>query len=181
MLPPENPWPAVIVLLCVAIGFGLSWNSSRKKSSLAIALISLGLGIGCYAWSQLVDTPSKQVIKNLHDLVQAFENQNAPKVMSYFSKQANIPASMETLIGQVKVKDHLRITDVSVTLKQQNSLAILHFRANGGFTYGSMGAVEHFPTRWELEWQREANEWKIVEIRRLHLMNGAVVGLLSGN
>lgn len=181
MLPPENPWPVLLLLICVAIGFGLSWASSKKKSSLAVALIALGLGTGCYAWSQLVETPSKEIIKNLHDLVAAFENQDGPKVMSYFSKQANVPPGLESIIDQVKVRDHLRITDVSVSFKEQKSLAVLHFRANGGFTYGSMGAVEHFPTRWELDWQRESNEWKIIEVRRLHMMNGKPVGLLSGN
>jgi hypothetical protein len=181
MLPPDNPWPVVIVLMCAASGFGWHWSQSRRAVSAAIGLVLLGIAIGIYAWSQFAETPSKEVIKNLHGLVAAFEDQNVPKVMSYFSKQADLPAAMEEVIPHTKVNGHLRITDVSVQFRQQGSLAILHFRANGSLTYRGFAKVEHFPTRWELDWQREANEWKIVEVRRLHPMNGSVVGLLSGN
>ena len=179
MLPPDNPWPVVLVLLCVAIGFGLSWYGSRKRSALAVSLIALGLAAGCYAWSETIETPSKQIVRNLHEMVAAFEAQDAPKVLSYFSPQANIPPGLEAILSAVKVNDHLRITDVSVRFKQQDSLAILHFRANGGFSYYGT-AVDHFATRWELEWQREANIWKIINVRRLHLMNGSEVSILTG-
>lgn len=181
MLPPDNPWPVVIVLMCVAVGLGLAWNRSRKSyGALAGALIALGVAVGCYAWSQSVETPAKVVTKQLLDMTVAFKNQEVEKTMSYFSKQGNLPSGMESMIKRVKVIGNLPITDISVTFKQQNSLATTHFRANAAFTFDDSATVDHLPTRWELDWQREANEWKVVEVRRLHLMNGTPVNLMSG-
>jgi hypothetical protein len=178
MLPPDNPWPVVLVLLCVAVGFGFSWIGSRKTYALSVALIALGLASGIYAWSISVETPSKVIVKNLHDMVAAFKNHDVPKTMSYFSKQADVPVLLEELIKNVEVRGDIRITDVSVKFTQQNSLGTLHFRANGGFTYRGI-SVESYPTNWELDWQREGKEWKIVQIRRLHFMNGTPVDFQS--
>lgn len=180
MLPPDNPWPVVLVLICVAIGFGLQWTNSRSKSALAICLIAAALGVGCYAWSQFVETPTKVILGQLRDMTNAFQNRDVAKTKSYFSKQANLPPELDTIINLVRVKGNIRLTDLSVKFKEQNSLATSHFRANGSFSYGEVGSVDHFPTRWELDWQREANEWKIIEVRRLHLMNGKEVDIRSG-
>jgi len=180
MLPPDNPWPVLIVLLCVAIGFGLQWYGSKKNSALAVMLLSLGLGIGCYAWSQSVETPTKVITARLHEMTAAFQNQDVAKTKSYFSQQAALPVELDTVISMVRVHGEIRLSDISVILKQQNSLATCHFRANGTFSPATGGAQQYLPTRWELDWQREGNEWKIIAVRRLHMMNGKEVNVITG-
>lgn len=180
MLPPDNPWPVVLVLMCVVIGFGFQWISSRSRSSLSITLIAIGLAIACFAWSQFVETPTKAVVRQLRDMARAFQNHDVAKTKSYFSNQAKLPEDVDSVMALVHVHGDIRLTDISVTFQQANTVAVCHFRANALFSLGATGTPQHFPTRWELDWQREGNEWKIVEVRRLHLMNGKEVGFRSG-
>lgn len=182
MLPTENPWPLAIALVCVAIVCFGRFGSRRQGASLIGGILCLLLAGGCFVLDQLVVTPGEQVVQNIYSLCKDVQRQDVPKVMSYFSNQAPEREVVRTTLDKVKVKDDLRISDVSVTFNGAGSVAISHFRANASITVnvaGFAGDVPYHPTRWEFDWQREAGEWKIIDIRRLHPINGKEVNFLS--
>ncbi|MDB5335447.1 MAG: hypothetical protein JWN70_1066 [Planctomycetaceae bacterium] len=182
MLPTENPWPAAIALVCVAIVCFGRFGSRRQLSSLIGGILCLVLVGGCFVLDSLVLTPSEQVVENIYNLTDAVQRQDVPKVLNYFSNQAPEREVVRTTLEKVKVQKDLRISDVSVTFKGAGSVAVSHFRANASITVnvaGYSGDVNYHPTRWELDWQREAGEWKIIEIRRLNPINGKEVSFLS--
>lgn len=182
MWPTENPWPLMVILVCVAIvGIG-QYATQRRRRSLVVALVSLLLAGGCFVLDQYVVTPAEEVIQNVYDLAVAVEKQDIPKTLNYFSPQAKERAVVEVALHQVKVRDHLRITDLSVTFKAANSLAISHFRANAALHVNLMGMatdLDSHPSRWELDWRREAGEWKIIKVRRLNPINGQEITFMS--
>lgn len=182
MLPTENPWPAAIALICVAIVCFGQFGSRRKLASLIGGVLCLMLAGGCFVLDNLVLTPREQIIKNIYDVSAAVQRQDVKTVLSYFSPQANERDVVRTTLEKVKVGDDLRISDVSVTFKSAESVAIAHFRANASITVnlaGITGGVGYHPTRWEFDWQREAGEWKIINIHRLHPINGKEISFLS--
>ncbi len=182
MLPTENPWPAAIVLVCMAIVFIGIFNSRRKTSSLVGGILCLLLAIGCFVLDSVVLTPGEQVTQNIYDLSEAVKKQDVPKVLSFFSNQAPERDQIKHAVEGVRVHDDLRISDVWVSFTGAGSVAVSHFRANASISVtivGIAGDIGYHPTRWELDWQREAGEWKIIEVRRLHPINGKKVTILS--
>ena len=185
MLPTENPWPAMIVLLCVAVLCVGKWIGRRKIGSLVIAVVCILLGAGCYLLDMYVQTAGELITQNVYDLTTAFQQQNVPKTLGFFSAQA-IPERVliSTALNQVRVGEDLRVSDVSVTFKAANSLAISHFRANASVTINIPGGPHHVsyhPSRWELDWQKEAGEWKIVKVHRLNPITGKETGFMSAD
>ena len=183
MWPTENPWPAMVVLACVAVVCFGQFAAKRKSASLVLGLISLLLAGGCYLLDQIVQTPAEQITQNVYDLTAAFQKQDVQKTLGFFSPRASERAVIETALHQVKVKDDLRITDLSVTFKAANSLGVSHFRANASLhvdVLGMGGDVGYHPSRWELDWQREAGEWKVIRVHRLNPINGNEITFMAG-
>jgi hypothetical protein len=182
MLPTENPWPAMIVLLCVAIVCLVQWTAKRRRIDLILAASCLLLGIGCYALDVFVETPREKIMQNIYDLTSAFQAQDVDKTISYFSPQAPERIVIQSMLSKVKVHNDLRVTDLSVTFKAANSLAISHFRANASVsaTIGTLTTdIPYQPSRWELDWQREAGEWKIVKVHRLNPVTGKEIAFMA--
>lgn len=182
MWPTENPWPAMIALVCVAtVCFG-RYGSRGKLPSLILGLVCLLLAGGCFVLDHFVVTPGEQIAQNVYDLTTAFQRQDKPKTLSYFSPKARERVIIEAALGQVKVQDDLRVSDVSVTFRAANSVAVSHFRANASLSVNMMGVnadLSYHPSRWELDWQREAGEWKITQVHRLHPITGKEIGFMS--
>lgn len=185
MLPTENPWPAMIFLLTVAVICLVQWTATRRRLDLLLGVICLLLGGGCYALDICVETTRERITQHIYDVTSAFQKQDVQKTLSYFSVQAPERETIESNLGKVKVGDDLRITDISVTFKANNSLAISTFRANATISVDLSpipgGNLGHHPSRWELNWQREAGEWKIVKVQRLHPLNGKPIGFMAGD
>jgi hypothetical protein len=182
MLPTENPWPAIVVLVCVAIVFLAQWSSKGKRANLILAAICLLFGVGCYFLDVFVHTPSEVITENIYGLATAFQKHEAQKTLSYFSNRCRELPAVQSALKDVHVGDDLRITDVSVSFKAANSIAISHFRANASvrlelsfFT----GDVGYQPSRWELEWEREAGQWKVMKVRRLNPLTGKEIHFMA--
>ena len=184
MLPTENPWPAMIVLLCMAVVSLVQWGTKRKLKSLLIGLACVLLAAGCYLLDLAVQTPGELITQNVYDLTTAFQKQDVQKTLSYFSPNAKERVVIETSLKLVQVKDDLRVSDVSVTFKSANSLAISHFRANASVSVSLLGVGGDFsyhPSRWELDWQQEAGEWKIVRVHRLNPITGKEISFMAAD
>jgi hypothetical protein len=53
-------------------------------------------------------------------------------------------------------------------MSNENSRAVSLFRANGVVAVKGLGAQQQMASRWQVTWQKEGNDWKIVEVVRLH-------------
>lgn len=164
----ENPWPLVVLL---GIGGGIllaAWSSSRRKVWLAASLSAVGAAVAVYFVERAIVTDRERVEQNVLDLTAAFQRHDRDKTLSFFSLQApewrNI---VELALERVAVKDDLSVKDMSVRLSNENTRAVSHFRANGTVSYEG-NSLGHQPSRWELTWQKEAGDWKIVEVKRLN-------------
>jgi hypothetical protein len=184
MLPTENPWPAMIVLVCVAIVCFARWIARRESTQLIIGIVCIALGLGCILLDVFVETPGERVAQNIYDLTSAFQQQDKQKTLSFFSPRAKERMLIELALDKVHIGSDLRISDVSVTFKAANSLAISHFRANASVSVNMppfAGDLGFHPSRWELEWEREAGEWKIIKVHRLHPITGKEMAFMAGD
>lgn len=132
-----------------------------------------------YHVEQSIVTDAEVVAQSVTDAARAFEQRDVPRTLSFFAQPLH--PIVETAFALVSSIDSLRITDVSVRMLAQNSRARSHFRANGTVTVENHGNIGHQPSRWELTWQKQAGQWKIIKIGRLNPITGEQISLWSGN
>lgn len=169
----------MVVLTTVAAICLIQGSAKRKPAPVILGVVLILLAAGCYVLDLSVVTPREVIMQNVQNLAAAVEEQNVQKTLSYISQQAPERGIIGTLLPRVTV-ENLHITDLSVSFKSDNSVGISHFRANGLISANVGGvsiAKQHEPTRWELEWQQEGGEWKIVKIRRLNPVNGSEISI----
>lgn len=77
-----------------------------------------------------------------------------------------------TALTIVDIPEPVRISDVRTTMSNNNSRAVTQFRASAVVHVAGSADGVHYPTRWELTWQVEQGEWKILRATRLHIMTG---------
>jgi hypothetical protein len=193
----ETPWPPIIV--CVVLGTlsGIAWHSQRRPLYLWGIPLCLVLSGAVYGLEKIIITERERVEIELHHLVDAFvEECETPKdvwqrmgmaagigleskTLSYISPKAeNVRRSAVGALMFVSRIDYLRITDVSTEMKASDSRALTHFRANAGVVVPNIYEGHH-ASRWELTWQREAGEWKVIRAQRLDPITGQEIGTLD--
>ena len=103
---------------------------------------------------------------------------NLSVVIPAYNEAGNIRSTIAELLSAVtRIPD---IKDVQVTLLADETRASTRFRANGTVSFEKTNAG-HQPSRWELKWQREGSDWKIIEVHRLHPLKDEELGMFSGN
>ena len=169
----EDAWSPIV--MCTLIG-GLSLVGALTLQKPKLMLATLVLAIAAvviYFVEQAIVTDTERIELSLQSLVDTFvsESQANPKPQqaicaNYFgARNTRDRHRIAAAVAIVRVED-LRLTDVSIQLTNQGTRAITQFRANGTVRVGAEGG--HYPTRWELSWQKEAGEWKITNTRMLH-------------
>lgn len=166
----ENPWPPIFILSLVACGMFAAWFSQKRVIWLAGGLAAL---IGCgavYSIEQSIITDGEKVEAKVRKLTSDFQKKDREAVLAIFSKQA--PQWRDIAIKaleDVEAQNDLDVKDMSVSLSNEKSQAVSRFRANGTVTYRK-GLSAYHPSRWELHWQKEGNDWKIVDVIRLDIL-----------
>ena len=182
----ETPWPPIIGLCVVGVLLFLGWMSQRKAAFLAGVAVCLALcGIVFVVERQIV-TERERVEQRLLDFAVAFQQDSMrqglvnlvipgpePASLSFISASADGTRRMaEAALNFVDIPEPVRISDVRTTMSNNNSRAVTQFRASATVRAGGLTDGVHQPTRWELTWQREKDEWKILRATRLHFMSG---------
>jgi hypothetical protein len=164
----ENPWPPIFLLGLVALCLFVAWIPQKRGIWLAGSLAAL-LGCGAvYVGEQAVVTDGEKVEAKIRKLVSDFQEKNREAVLGAFSKQAvKWRETAEKALAEVDIEKDLVVKDMSVELFNEKSQAVARFRANGTVSH-KKGISAYHPSRWELRWQKEGNDWKIVEVVRLH-------------
>ena len=163
----ENPWPPILILGMAACGMFAAWYSQKRAIWLAGCLAAL---VGCgaiYFYEKSIVTDGEKVEARILKLVSDFEKKDRDAVVDAISKQA--PKWREIALQaleDVDIQPGLDVKDMSVELFSERSQAVSRFRANGNVTY-KKGMTAYHPSRWELRWQKEGNDWKIVDVVRL--------------
>lgn len=173
----ENPWPLVILCGVVAAILLLVWASRRRLAILLAAGLSVLLGGAVYIVERSIITDSERIEQHVLELTDAFRRKEIPVAVEFFSQQApDLRRLVQVAANLVTIREPLRVTDLHVRMLSQNSRAISHFRANGTISVGTEN-VGHQASRWELTWQREADDWKVIEVERLNPINGSPMPL----
>lgn len=178
----ETPWPPILITLVAAVLLFAAWFSTRRGMFLVGAGLLVILCGAIYIVEQRIITEAERVEQLVLDLTSAFQQKREEQVLEMFSPTASeLRATVKTAMNLVTVHEDLRITDLSVQMKAQDSRAISHFRANATISIGSHGGLGHHPSRWEITWQREADQWRIIRVERLNPVSGEPVFLFDQN
>lgn len=168
----ENPWPPIFLLGITACVLGAAWYSQGRTMWLGGMLACL---LGCvvvYFVEEAIVTEGEQVERSVREMISAFHRKDRDRFIDTFSKQAALLRQLAAMaLDTVDVPDDLDIKDMSVTTSNANSRAVSRFRANGKVSYKGTD-IGHQPSFWELVWQREGNEWRVVEVKRLNVVTG---------
>lgn len=174
--------PLIPILLCAVAAALLAfrWHATSRGGYLGGAVAVLLAAVAIYFFEQQYITPAEQIEAHLHDMAVAVVNDDAERALSYFSPQA---AREKIAVGGAmaiyEIDDDLRITDVNVEMRSQQTLGYCHFRANGTISHKMSGISGHGATRWMYIWRLEAGEWKIIEMQRWHLVRDEQIEFLS--
>lgn len=172
----ETAWPPIVILAIGAAVLLSLWSSSRRILHL-LGAVSLLICCGVvYVVEQQIVTERERVEEAIYGVADAFEAADTGATLDFFSPRAlvlRLKVEYVMSVLEVRVQDELRITDISIEMFNEDTRARSHFRANGRIFVGQGGGdVGHYPTRWNVTWQKEGGEWKIIAVERLDPITG---------
>jgi hypothetical protein len=165
----ENPWPPIFILGIAAGVMVAVWTTQKRGAWLVAAMTAVVAAAAVYLVEKAIVTEGERVEQHVRDLVEAFVRGDRDRVVSFFSARA---PELRTLalrgMDLVEFPSGIDVKDVSVRVTNENTRAVSLFRANGVVAVKGLGAQQPMPSRWQVTWQNEGNDWKIVEVVRLH-------------
>ena len=168
----DNPWPPIVVFACLAVVLFAVWTSKRRKVILLGAAAMLVLCGGTFLLERWIVTDEEIVEARLLEMTDAFRKLDIEGTLDFFSARADPYRSYVRQAGELITEIHTaRITDIEVELLAEGSRAKSHLRANGEATAPIVGR-QPYKTRWIITWQREGDEWKVIEVERLDPITG---------
>ena len=173
----ETPWPPILIFSVAGVVCIVVWTSQRRRIALVGLMAMIVCSAATFAVEQQIVTEREVVEAVIHKLAANVKKLDRQATLDFISDAAPAWVKLDVRIsmGLIAKIDRLRISDLAVTMKLENSRALTHFRANGRWSIKGYGDVGHSATRWRLTWQKESNEWKIIKLERLHPMNGKVM------
>lgn len=176
----ENAWPPIIILSVVAvILFGL-WQSQRRSGYLAGVVIALFAAVGVYFVEGAIVTEAELIETSVQQMVAACERGDIPATVGFIAPQeVALQLQIAAAMALVDVENDVRVTDLDVRMVAGGTQAVSHFRANATIGIKSMGHRARHPSRWELTWQKTGDDWKVIEIQRLNVVDGRAMDLMN--
>ena len=175
----ENPWPPIFFLGIVACILLAVWSSQKRAIWLASALAVVACALTVFFVERAIITESERVERNIFELKTAFEHKDKTRTLSFFSLQApEAREKVEQALEWVDLPDGVDIKDMDVRMSNENTRAVARFRANGTVSFRGLG-THHAPSRWEVTWQKEGNDWKIVDVVRLNPFKDEPMGIFE--
>lgn len=190
----ENPWPPMIVSVVISIFFFVAWYGRRQNALLIGSAAMLVLASVIWWVEQEIVTEAERVEASVYamaeafrddsrayDPVSAFQTPQDVKTIEFISTQApEIRTQVWRALTLVTVEDDIRVTDVQIETMSNNSRAVVHLRANATISVIGAGNVGRQPTRWEITWQKEGGDWKVIRVIRLNVITGEEIGTFAG-
>jgi len=176
----ENPWPGVVICGAIATFFLMQALRGGKVRTWGLAGLFIVAAFGIYIVEQSIVTPAEEIEVRVHDLLAASKSGDIESVLNFIS---NNNLLLKTAIGSglaiVDIHDDVRVSDLNVKMVANDSRGISHFRANGTISIRNASYERHVATRWELTWQKEGDQWRIVSIQRLNPITGEEIELMK--
>ncbi len=170
----ETPWPPFVLCLVISAALFGWWNTHRGRGALAGSALFLLAGAAIVVIEAAIVTERERVEAGVYGLAKAFESGNAERCAEFFSPHDEADRELvRRAAGMVKIVGSIRISDLTVQVSSGNTRATAVFRASG--TADFQGHSQHAATRWELTWERDGGEWKIVRVQRLRFMGEGTI------
>lgn len=175
----ETPWPPFIICLILSAGLFGRWTLTGSRSLLVASAAILFVGGAVVVVEKLIVTESERIEENIAALSKAFQAGDVTQCVDFISARDQADRDLlRQASGMVTIEGPIRISDLSVTMSSAESRAVAIFRASADASFA--GHHDRARTRWELTWQREGKDWKIVRVRRLSFLgNGEFKQALS--
>jgi len=165
----ENPWPVIVALSVVAVGVLVVWNTRGDNRLLIVAVIAIVLAGGAWELERRIVTERERLEARVLDLRDAVQAKELVAVLGFFSNSDLLLKIMATSgLAMVTFEDQIRVTALETTVTSEDTRGETRFRANVSLSVVGYGSVGHQPTLWSLSWRKEADEWRIVKVRRFH-------------
>lgn len=176
----ETAWPPIVILLSAA-GALLALFASTQRAKYLLAAIALVLPVPViYLVERRIVTERERVEASVYGVVAAFERQDRSETLRHFSERAMLLRfAAGKALDFVQPRGRMSVTDVAITMRNQDTRALSHFRANGPIAAVGFGDVGVRTSRWEVTWQKEGGEWRIVNVQRLDPITGEPMELLE--
>ena len=176
----EDAWSPIIACVVLGVLFFVAYSVTQRSKILLPVPLLLVACIAIYFIEQAIVTETERVEQSLLELIDTFalesrqtvKNQT-PLCLRFFSLRNDRDRKRVGAASFLVRVDDQRVTDVQIKLTNESTRAITHFRANGDVSLGTGGGGGHYSSRWELTWQKEADEWKVTGMRMLNVMTGA--------
>ncbi|MCA9073958.1 MAG: hypothetical protein KDA93_02910 [Planctomycetaceae bacterium] len=176
----ETAWPPMVILSVIGIVCLWMWSQGRAMFYLVVGILCGAGVVGSFLADQLIITDREQVELSVLTLADDVRRMDEANTLAHISaRQDGLKSVIKSGFELIADIEYLNITDVSVEIIGGGGRARSHFRANGGIHVKGHGDVGHQPTRWELTWQKESEDWKVIEIQRLNPITGEEIGTLS--
>lgn len=175
----ETPWPPIIICgVLAALLWGAWLNNARPRYLIIIGLLAL-VAVGLWFLEEALVSPKEQMEQTHFDLVAAFEDERVDDVINYISQNERDKYGPMIKLGAelVEVPGKLSVPTPSIEFQSQQTRAVSQMHVNGKILV--RGNPHDVVSLWELTWQLEAGEWKIIDIRRLNPVNKTDMGLLE--
>jgi hypothetical protein len=176
----ETSWPPIIICCILAVLLIAQWyNTGRDRNLIGVGVLAV-LGLSIY-WIEIsIVTERERVTENIYGITSAFQQKELEKTLDYVSVNAgDVRKLVEAAHHLVDVRNDLSVTDVQVTMMSDNSRAVTRFRANASLSVQGYGDVGRRPSYWEVTWQSEGDEWRIIRVQRLNPVSGEQMGILD--
>ena len=171
--------PVVICAIIAALAF-VSWLRGQYTRDLWIIGLMLVAAAACVVVDLVVETDAERVASLLDDMADAVERNDIEGTLGFISQQAqDIRLRVEAGMALVQVEGRVRVTDTEFVVRSRGSQIASHFRANGTVAVREHDGQGPARTRWEMTWQKEAGDWKIVHVQRLNFLTGEPIEMLS--
>jgi hypothetical protein len=150
---------------------------NRMRMSL-FGVVLLAIGAGAFVVDSLVVTPAERLESRVRQLCDDFRHKR-PATLDYFSPSVPLlKATVQAALDTVTIETEPSLTDFRI-LFVNDERATTHFRANATIAVKPYGNVGHQPGRFVLTWAKEGDEWKIVNVKRMHPIQDRELGLLD--
>ena len=158
----------MLILVIAAVACLAAWVSQKRGFWLVAGLLSLLAAGAVYFVERSIVTEAERVEQNVRALAAAFQLKDRDATLAFFSLQATgLRVQVAQALDSVDLPNGIDIKDMRVRMSNENTRALSHFRANGTVSFRGMGS-SHAASRWEVTWQKEAGQWKIIEVQRLN-------------
>ena len=165
----EDPWPPVFICGVAALVLFWWWWTTSQKALLTGAIAAVVLAGVIFVVEDLIVTDSgarRAGCCRYRECVS--RKRSEPHVESFFARGHRRAGTGRRGNQYRRYRRQLTITDTSVALLDSGQRATIRFRANATATYPNQH--ERRPTRWEFEFARQGDEWKVTRIRRMNVV-----------